>query len=48
MWTEECAAAFEQLKNRLITTSILKTPSRTRRMVIYSDASKKGLGCVLK
>jgi len=29
-WTEECASAFEELKNKLITALILKTPSRTR------------------
>ena len=39
--------AFEKLKNKLITASILKTPSGTGGMVIYSDASGKGLGCVL-
>jgi len=47
IWTEECTATFEQLKKRLITTPILKTPSGVGVMVIYSDASKKGLGCVL-
>ena len=47
IWTEECTAAFEQLKKRLITAPILKTPSRTGGMVVYSDASGKGLGCVL-
>jgi len=47
IWTEECTATFEQLKERLITVPILKTPSGTEGMVIYSDASGKGLGCVL-
>jgi len=42
-----CTAAFEQLKERLITAPILKTPSGTRGMVIYSDTLGKGLGCVL-
>jgi hypothetical protein len=46
-WTEECASAFEKLKEKLTTTPILKTPSGTGGMVIYSDASGKGLGCVL-
>jgi len=45
--TEECNVAFETLKEKLITTPILKTPSGTGGMVIYSDASGKGLGCVL-
>jgi len=47
VWTEECASAFEVLKNKLISAPILKTPSGTRGMVIYSDASGKGLRCVL-
>jgi len=46
-WSEECTAAFEQLKDGLISAPILKTPSGTGGMVIYSDASGKGLGCVL-
>jgi len=47
IWTEECASIFEKLKNKLITALILKTPSETGGMVIYGDASGKGLGCVL-
>ena len=47
IWTEECASAFVELKNKLISAPILKTPSGTGGMVIYSDASGKGLGCVL-
>jgi len=47
IWTEECIAAFKQLTERLVTTPILKTPTGTWGMVIYSDASGKGLGCVL-
>ena len=46
-WTEECTTACETLKEKLITTPILKTPSGTKGMVIYSDASGKGLGFVL-
>ena len=26
VWTEECASAFEELKNKLISVPILKTP----------------------
>jgi len=36
---KECTAAFEQLKEKLITAPILKTPSGTGEMVVYSDAS---------
>ena len=34
VWTEKCASAFEELKNKLIITPILKTPSGTEGMVI--------------
>jgi len=44
---EECASAFEMLKNKLITALILKTPSGTRGLVIYNNTLGKGLGCVL-
>jgi len=44
---EECTSTFEQLKNKLITAPILKTPSGIVGMVIYSDTSGKGLGYVL-
>ena len=47
IWTKECTTTFETLKERLISAPILKTPSGTGGMVIYSDASGKGLGCVL-
>ena len=47
VWTKECASAFVELKNKLISAPILKTPSGTGGKIIYSDASGKGLGCVL-
>jgi len=47
IWTEECTSAFEELKNKLISAPILKTPSGTGGIVVYSDASGKGFGCVL-
>ena len=47
VWSEKCTEAFEELKSRLTTAPILKLPSGTGDMVIYSDASGQGLGCVL-
>jgi len=47
VWTEKCAEVFEELKTRLTTVPILKLPTGTGGMVIYSDASGHGLGCVL-
>ncbi|GJR11209.1 putative reverse transcriptase domain-containing protein [Tanacetum coccineum] len=39
--------SFEELKQRLVSSPILTLPSGTGGFQIYSDASKKGLGCVL-
>ena len=47
MWTEECEKSFQELKQRLVTTPVLIIPSNLGGFVIYSDASRKGLGCVL-
>jgi hypothetical protein len=46
-WTPECESSFQELKKRLTIASVLNLPSRMEGFVIYSDASKKGLGCVL-
>ena len=47
VWTEECEKSFQELKQRLVTAPILTIPSNLGGFVIYSDASRKGLGCVL-
>ncbi|KAL8134978.1 hypothetical protein AgCh_009846 [Apium graveolens] len=47
-WNEKCEESFQELKKRLITTPILSLPDDQGNFVIYSDASHKGLGCVLK
>ena len=46
-WNEECEKSFQELKRRLVTTPMLIIPSSIGGFVIYSDASHKGLGCVL-
>ena len=46
-WSEERESAFQELKTRLTTAPVLALPSGTEGFVIYSDASHKGLGCVL-
>ncbi|XP_028120977.1 uncharacterized protein LOC114318317 [Camellia sinensis] len=46
-WSEERESAFQELKTRLTTAPVLAFPSSTEGFVIYSDASHKGLGCVL-
>ena len=47
MWTEECEKSFQELKQRLVITPILTIPGNLGGFVIYSDASRKGLGYVL-
>ena len=46
-WTEECERSFQELKQRLVSAPVLTIPSSSGGFVIYSDASRKGLGCVL-
>ena len=46
-WTEECERSFQELKKRLTSALILTIPTNGEGFIIYSDASKKGLGCVL-
>ncbi|GJR80516.1 putative nucleotidyltransferase, ribonuclease H [Tanacetum coccineum] len=47
VWNEEREKSFEELKQRLVSSPILTLPSGSGGFQIYSDASKKGLGCVL-
>jgi hypothetical protein len=46
-WTNECERSFQELKERLVSAPVLTIPSSSSGFVIYSDASHKGLGCVL-
>ena len=46
-WTETYEQSFQELKKRLTSAPILSIPSGTGGFVVYSDASKNGLGCVL-
>ncbi|GJY28838.1 putative reverse transcriptase domain-containing protein [Tanacetum coccineum] len=47
VWNEERDKSFEELNRRLVSSPVLTLPSGTGGYQIYSDASKKGLGCVL-
>ena len=46
-WTEECQQSFDELKRCLTTAPVLTLPADGGGYVVYSDASRKGLGCVL-
>ncbi|KAL4022892.1 hypothetical protein IC575_016638 [Cucumis melo] len=47
VWSPACESSFQELKKKLVTAPILTVPDGSGSFVIYSDASKKGLGCVL-
>ncbi|KAL0534150.1 hypothetical protein IC582_028434 [Cucumis melo] len=47
VWSKACEDSFQNLKQKLVTAPVLTVPDGFGSFVIYSDASKKGLGCVL-
>ena len=46
-WDNRCEEAFQELKKRLTTAPILIVPNRGQGYIVYCDASRAGLGCVL-
>ena len=46
-WTIQCQAAFELLKEAIITSPILKYPDPNKRYTLFTDASKYAWACVL-
>ncbi|TYK29688.1 retrotransposon protein, putative, Ty3-gypsy subclass [Cucumis melo var. makuwa] len=44
VWSPTCESSFKKLKQKLVTAPILTVPNGSRSFVIYSEASKKGLG----
>ena len=46
-WTNECQAAFDQLKSKLTTSPILAFPDFARPFILDTDASDTGIGAVL-
>jgi hypothetical protein len=47
VWSEECEASFQTLKDKLTTAPVLAVPETRKDYMVYCDASKNGLGCVL-
>ncbi|KAL0555978.1 hypothetical protein IC582_004481 [Cucumis melo] len=47
VWSPTCESSFQELKQKLVTTPVLTVSDGSGSFVIYSDASKKGLGCVM-
>ena len=46
-WSDTCQHSFEELRQRLMIALVLALPSGKDGYVVYSDASRQGLGCVL-
>ena len=46
-WSDTWQHSFEELRQRLTTTPVLALSSGKDGYVVYSDASRQGLGCVL-
>ena len=46
-WTTSCVEAFKALKDRLCSSSILKSPDFDRKFILQTDASNRGVGAIL-
>ncbi|KAJ0641390.1 putative nucleotidyltransferase, Ribonuclease H [Helianthus annuus] len=47
IWGEEQEKAFQTLKEKLSNSPVFTLPDGTDGLVVYTDASRQGLGCVL-
>ena len=47
VWTPECAAAFDQLKDSLCSSPVLKSPDWDKPFILQTDASNRGVGAIL-
>ena len=47
IWNEECQDSFDELKACLTSASVLTLPVMGLEYIVYSYASRNGLGCVL-
>ncbi|GJZ96997.1 reverse transcriptase domain-containing protein [Tanacetum coccineum] len=46
-WGDKQEAAFQTLKNKLCSAPVLSLPQGAKNLIVYCDASHKGLGAVL-
>ena len=46
-WSVACEKSFKLLKHKLTSAPVLTLPEGTKGFVVYCDASRVGLGCVL-
>ena len=47
LWTKECNAAFETLKEKMVSSPILAHPDFTKPFILDTDASDQAIGAVL-
>jgi hypothetical protein len=47
VWTPKCEESFQVIKKILTTAPVLTLPDIHQSYVIFCDASRQGLGCVL-
>ena len=47
VWSEACERFFQELKDKLTSALVLTLPEGIKGFVVYCDASREGLGCVL-
>jgi hypothetical protein len=47
VWSDKCEAGFQELKTRLTTTPVLTLADASKYFVVYCDASRQGLDCML-
>jgi hypothetical protein len=47
VWTPKCEESFQIVKEKLTTASVLTLPDIHQDFVVFCDASRQGLGCVL-
>jgi hypothetical protein len=47
IWPPKCEASFQELKSKLTTTPVLTLPDIQKDLMVYCDAFRQGLGCVL-
>ena len=47
-WSETCERSFKILKDKLTSSAMLTLPKGTKGFFVHCDASRVGLGCVLR
>ena len=47
-WTPKCETCFQRLKECLVSAPVLTLPSGVDEFQVFTDASLRGLGCVLQ